>query len=74
MTGTRLSRFVNNYSPMHDKPWGHLELNSGVYLDDELSEKLADDRRRNVQHHLVADKAFKEYCAARLNNASTMRV
>jgi hypothetical protein len=74
MTGTRLARFVNNYSPAHDKPPEHFSLNTDVYLDDELSEKLADDRRLNLQHHLVTDKAFKEYFASRMKNASMMRV
>ncbi|KAL7698513.1 hypothetical protein N2W54_001012 [Lotmaria passim] len=74
MTGTRLARFVNNYSPMYDKPFEHFAANSNVYLDDKLSEKLTDDRCQNVQHHRVTDKALKEYFLSRMQNGAMMRV
>ncbi|KPI88503.1 hypothetical protein ABL78_2399 [Leptomonas seymouri] len=73
VTGSRLAHFVNNYSPVHDTALKHLELNTDVYLDSELGEKLTEDRRLNVQHHLVADRALREYCITRMNNGSMMR-
>lgn len=73
LTGTKQARFVNRYCPADDKPYEHSQLNSGVYLDSNLQGLLAEDRRRGVRNHLVADKVFKAYLLEQKSFAGVMR-
>ncbi|KAK7196448.1 hypothetical protein NESM_000582200 [Novymonas esmeraldas] len=73
LTGTKHARFVNRYSPAYDTPYEHAQLNTGVYLDEELLDELTEDRRAGVRYHLVADKVFKAYQLERKSFASIMR-
>ncbi|EAN98426.1 hypothetical protein C3747_204g139c [Trypanosoma cruzi] len=73
VTGAVQARFINNYDPMYDKPYTHYELNTGRYLNEELSQLLEDDRRKNTKHHLQTDKIEKFYMLALLAHSAILR-
>lgn len=58
---TRFARFINQYSPIYDKPFTHYSLNENYVLCPHLCKTLLDDQKHNREHHLKTDKAFKTY-------------
>lgn len=61
MSGTVLTRFLNNYSVLHDVPFESVKLTSDRYLDENLNELLLEDRRLSAKHHRTTDKKSKEF-------------
>lgn len=57
--GSEISRFVNNYSPVYDKPFEPVTLTSERYLDRHLCEVLGEDRLGMLKFHRTTDKKGK---------------
>lgn len=64
LIGTGQARFLNQYNPLHDKPYEKPTLNTGIYIDPDLAVLLEEERRSNQQHHKKKDfmKSYHDEC------------
>lgn len=57
--GSEISRFVNNYSPVYDRPFEPVTLTSERYVDKHLCEVLREDRVGMIKFHCTTDRKGK---------------
>lgn len=64
LIGTGQARFLNQYNPLHDKPYEKPTLNTGIYVDPDLAKLLEDERNGCKQHHKKKDimKTYHDEC------------
>lgn len=64
LIGTGQARFLNQYNPLHDKPFEKTTLNTGIYIDPDLAKLLEADRKENRQHCKRKDemKSYHDEC------------
>eukprot|EP00672_Neobodo_designis_P015482 CAMPEP_0174850454 /NCGR_PEP_ID=MMETSP1114-20130205/19440_1 /TAXON_ID=312471 /ORGANISM="Neobodo designis, Strain CCAP 1951/1" /LENGTH=94 /DNA_ID=CAMNT_0016084915 /DNA_START=43 /DNA_END=327 /DNA_ORIENTATION=+ len=66
VVGTSFARFLNQYSPEHDKPYTRADPNQGKYQDPELAKLLEEERtsRLNKAHNKKKDwmKSYMDEC------------
>lgn len=64
--GASSAKFLNQYNPMHDKPYERLTMNRGQYLNADLEKLLVEDRASSEMHrfHRRRDevKAYMDEC------------
>jgi hypothetical protein len=66
VVGTSFARFLNQYSPEHDKAYERADANHGKYLDPDLSKLLEEERASTLakQHNKKKDwmKSYMDEC------------
>jgi hypothetical protein len=64
LIGTGQARFLNQYNPLHDKPFERPTLNTGIYVDPDLAKLLEQERNACKEHHKKKDimKTYHDEC------------